>query len=562
MDSEAIYLVVWTGGSKGLDRRVATPPTLCAFIIIVSVSEAAAFTVTGDLEVITTPGVGAGWVTVPFENTYANPVPVCTHRLPSTSDPSAVVRIDQLGATGMQVRLQQMPNSGTVPTTDVHCVIADEGAYDSGGLKFEARTVLSDATNGNNADDRWTTSTFENVTGLLTQTYSAGVVLGQVITFNDTNASVYTNNDCESRGNRPFDSGFADGICVTKHIGELSGSRADETLGFIVIESSSGTVNNIDFVAAVGADNVRGVGNGPPYTYSVSGDFEAGVATQAEEAGGQGGWAVFYGADPFPNNQLRLAIDEEVAAGDLSRTHTAEPLSYWVFRRRPEFTLAKTVDAASIAQPRLLAYEIVLENTAQLELTGVTVSDILPDGSSGVVSGPVESFPAGTANVLEPGETWTYTASYSVSQAEIDAGLPLTNTANASTTEYSSFALLDETDNAVTTIVPASPALSIDKSYVFTTGAPDAGVGDVVQYTYRVRNSGNVTITNVSVSDVHNGFGSFPANPSIQSLSDNAPIGDSSGSTGGTAWASLAPGDELIFTADYAVVQQDVDELQ
>jgi len=104
--------------------------------------------------------------------------------------------------------------------------------------------------------------------------------------------------------------------------------------------------------------------------------------------------------------------------------------------------------------------------------------------------------------------------------------------------------------------------LTIDKSHAFTTGTPDAGVGDVIQYTYQVTNSGNVTITNVSVSDVHNGFGSFPANPTIVSLTDNAPSGDSTGSTGGTSWTSLAPGDQLIFTADYTVVQQDVDELQ
>ncbi len=78
-----------------------------------------------------------------------------------------------------------------------------------------------------------------------------------------------------------------------------------------------------------------------------------------------------------------------------------------------------------------LGYEIVLANTGNQTLTNVTVSDVLPDGSAGTLSGPTESL--STNGELNVGETWTYTLSYTVTQADIDTGTPLVNTASVVT---------------------------------------------------------------------------------------------------------------------------------
>jgi large repetitive protein len=87
-------------------------------------------------------------------------------------------------------------------------------------------------------------------------------------------------------------------------------------------------------------------------------------------------------------------------------------------------------------------------------------------------------------------------------------------------------------------------------------------VGTVITYTYTVTNSGNVAMTGVSVSDVHNGSGVFtgPGNESL--LTDVAPLGDSTDAAINGSWDTLAPGDILTFTATYVVTQNDVDTLQ
>ena len=250
---------------------------------------------TTDLELKLVPNVSAAWQTVQLENSYSDAIVVCTYNLPSDTDPSATTRIQNITATSFQLRLQQFENSSAVTASDVHCVIADEGAYNSGGLKYEARKVISDQTSGLSVPGNWGNVNNEDVSADITQTYANPHVVGQVMSFNDVNASVFWNYDCDTRGNGAFFSGQADGICVGKHIGQINGTRAAETLGYIVIEAGAATVNDITFAAAVGPDTGGGVGNSPPYNYSVSGDFDIGILTQQGEDGGEGGWAILYG---------------------------------------------------------------------------------------------------------------------------------------------------------------------------------------------------------------------------------------------------------------------------
>lgn len=342
---------------------------------------------TADLEIKLIPNVGATWLTVPLENNYSDAIVVCTYNLPSSSAPPAVTRIQNITGNSFQLRIQQFENSSIVTASSVHCVIADEGAYDSGGLKYEARKVLSTGTSGLAVG--WGVATTEDVSADVTQTYANPHVVGQVMSFNDVNASVFWNFDCESRGNGAFFSGQADGICVGKHIGQINNTRANETLGYIVLEAGTGTVNDISFATAVGPDTGAGVGNNPPYNYSVSGDFDIGVLSDAGEDGGQGGWAILYGADPLPTNQIRWAIDEETVAGDTSRTHTSENVGYWVFQdnQTPALGSGKSVGVSSesfsdYAIPGAdVIYTISTENTGsgKVDSDTIFIVDSLPD---------------------------------------------------------------------------------------------------------------------------------------------------------------------------------------
>ncbi|NKI33582.1 DUF11 domain-containing protein, partial [Wenzhouxiangella sp. XN79A] len=71
------------------------------------------------------------------------------------------------------------------------------------------------------------------------------------------------------------------------------------------------------------------------------------------------------------------------------------------------------------AAGQTIDYTIEVTNTGNVTQTGVSTTDVLPDGTNGTLSGPVESIT--TDGQLEVGETWTYTISYTVTQADIDA---------------------------------------------------------------------------------------------------------------------------------------------
>jgi uncharacterized repeat protein (TIGR01451 family) len=141
----------------------------------------------------------------------------------------------------------------------------------------------------------------------------------------------------------------------------------------------------------------------------------------------------------------------------------------------------------------LLEYEIVVTNTGNQTLTNVTVSDQLPDGTAGTLSGPVESI--STDGELNVGETWTYTISYTVSQDDIDAGTALVNTASVVTDE-----IAGPTEDTAETQVVQTPSVSISKA-LEPAGQTYDSAGDIITYRITLLNDGNVTVYNPTVID-------------------------------------------------------------
>jgi hypothetical protein len=126
-------------------------------------------------------------------------------------------------------------------------------------------------------------------------------------------------------------------LTVGKMVGEdTDTTRADETIGYLVIEASdSGTdeIEGLPYVAGVGADTVRGPTNAPPYIYNYTAmsNAKTAVVSQAGMDGGNGGWAMLYGDTPVPaaSGTLSLAVDEDQVA-DSERYHTTEQVAYFV----------------------------------------------------------------------------------------------------------------------------------------------------------------------------------------------------------------------------------------
>ncbi|MCS5491197.1 DUF7507 domain-containing protein, partial [Algoriphagus limi] len=147
----------------------------------------------------------------------------------------------------------------------------------------------------------------------------------------------------------------------------------------------------------------------------------------------------------------------------------------------------------------------------------VTLTDV-------VVSDPLTGLDELIAS-LAPGVTETYTTTYTITQADLDAG-SVENTATATysygDTEYS------ESDSASVTAVQG-PAIMIEKNAEVETVT---AIGEIINYTLTVTNTGNVTLYNVLISDPLTG---------LQETVD-----------------SLAPGESVVFNTSYTVNEEDL----
>ncbi len=148
------------------------------------------------------------------------------------------------------------------------------------------------------------------------------------MTYNDAGWSVFW-----AQGSSRTSPPSASALRVGKHVGEdTDTTRNDETIGYTVVESGSGSVDGISYTAGLGADIVRGMTNTPPYNYAIATPPSPTTAVVGVAAidGNDGGWPVLYGASPVSAGSLVLAFDED-QVGDSERNHTTEQVAYMVF---------------------------------------------------------------------------------------------------------------------------------------------------------------------------------------------------------------------------------------
>ena len=263
--------------------------------------------------------VGSTWTTVNLGSSYTSMVVVANPNY-SSADLPAVVRIRNASGSSFDIRVEN-PSGTALSGYTVHYMVVEAGVYTvaQDGVKMEAVTYNSTVTADNNS---WVgeSRSYSN-------SYTSPVVLGQVMTSNDV-WSVFWNYG-SSRSNPPNGST----LFVGKNVAEDPNAvRANETVGYIVIEAGTGSIDGVNYTAALGADTVRGTTNSPPYNYTLSGLSTASVAiiTQAAMDGGNGGWAYLYGSNPLSATTMQLAIEED-QVNDPERNHTTEQVGYIVF---------------------------------------------------------------------------------------------------------------------------------------------------------------------------------------------------------------------------------------
>ena len=155
------------------------------------------------------------------------------------------------------------------------------------------------------------------------------------------------------------------------------------------------------------------------------------------------------------------------------------------------------------------------------------LDDVFAGGAT-LVSGDLNN-----NSILETTETWTYSADYTVTQADLNAGTALVNVASVDTAQTA-----PQQDDATSTVAQ-SPALTIVKSL---TNADDAVVdtaGEVIEYTITVDNTGNADLTGVVLDDVFAGGATL-----VSGDTNNNSI--------------LETTETWVYSADYVVTQADL----
>ena len=177
----------------------------------------------------------------------------------------------------------------------------------------------------------------------------------------------------------------------------------------------------------------------------------------------------------------------------------------------------------------VITYDIVVQNTGNQTLTGVVVSDPFVSDLTRIADASGDN-----DGLLEVGETWRYSATHTVTQAEIDAGDPIVNVSTADSDQTP----MDSDDASVP--VQQTPGLRILKEATVAGGSADVA-GELIHYDITVQNTGNQTLTGVVVSDPF--------------VSDLTRIADASGDNDGL----LEVGEIWRYSATHTVTQSEID---
>ncbi|MEQ3676688.1 MAG: gliding motility-associated C-terminal domain-containing protein, partial [Dokdonia sp.] len=178
-------------------------------------------------------------------------------------------------------------------------------------------------------------------------------------------------------------------------------------------------------------------------------------------------------------------------------------------------------------------------NTGNVTITNITIDDPLV----AVVGGPIDLAPGAS-------DSTTFTATYAITQADIDAG-GVFNLATATGQDPNGDDVTDDSEDptpvdpadvdpncpeCTVTILDQTPSIALIKTGTFNdlNGDGFAQAGETITYAFTVTNTGNVTITNIVITD-----------PLVTVV-------------GGSI--DLAPGesDSTTFTAVYTITQTDV----
>ena len=205
---------------------------------------------------------------------------------------------------------------------------------------------------------------------------------------------------------------------------------------------------------------------------------------------------------------------------------------------------SKLTEPAEVGQE--IEYTFTVHNTGNMVLNDVVLNDPL----QGITP---NSFNVGT---MQPGEQQSFTATYPITEADIDAE-KVVNQATVKGTygdpttpkdiEDPSGPTVDTDEPTIVPVMPPLPELKIVKEGQWNdangNGYPE--VGEIIEFTFKVTNEGNALLNNVTVQDEGPLFAGQRGTNQLSAVTP-APV-------------TLKPGESQTFKATYAMSQADID---
>ncbi|MBK9335063.1 MAG: DUF11 domain-containing protein [Lewinellaceae bacterium] len=192
----------------------------------------------------------------------------------------------------------------------------------------------------------------------------------------------------------------------------------------------------------------------------------------------------------------------------------------------------------------VINYTVTVTNTGNVTVNNIAMTDVLTGGLSCIPAEPI---------TLAPGQSATCTASYMVTQSDINAGFVL-NTATATGQDPNGDPVTDTSDDPddptdtdpdmdgnpddpTNTPLPQLPKLLVSKTDALDLGNDGLlNAGDMINYTITVTNAGNMPVSGINLSD-----------PNADPGSITCPLTD------------LAPGQSMVCSATHTITSTDID---
>jgi uncharacterized repeat protein (TIGR01451 family) len=232
---------------------------------------------------------------------------------------------------------------------------------------------------------------------------------------------------------------------------------------------------------------------------------------------------------------------DNTATGGTGELATSVASASVLIDQNPHVTLLKSATVpggTANGAGEVIDYTISVTNDGNMTLTTPVVSDPSISNLAAVLSGGFNTGDVDHDGKIDLGETWQYTGSHTVTQAEMDAGGSISNTASITTGQGAA-----DSDTASIT-VEQTPHVVLDKTATVPGGTADAG--EVISYAISVSNDGNVTLTTPVVND--------------PSVSDLAPVTSGGFNTGDANQdGKIDVGETWNYSASHTVTQAEFD---